>query len=50
MLAGPALLGQMLAQEAAEMGSERGHTAPPMSASQASAIWSMRTGVACKYQ
>ena len=30
MLACPALLGQMLAQEAAEIGSERGHAAPPM--------------------
>jgi hypothetical protein len=39
VLAGPALFGQMLAQEAAEMAGERGHGAPPMSsASPASAI------------
>ena len=51
MLAGPAFLGQMLAQEAGEMESERGHAMPPTSnASPASAIWPIRTGVACKYQ
>ena len=51
VLARSALLGQMLAQEASEIGGERGHAAPPMSsASLAAAIWPNRTGVACKYQ
>lgn len=51
MLVRPAFFGQVLAQEAAQLGGERGHAAPPMSnASPASAIWPIRVGVACKYQ
>src|SRR5262249_17226248 len=51
VLAGPALLWQMFAQEASNVRSERSHAAPPLSsASPASAIWPIRTGVACKYQ
>ena len=47
----PALFRQVLAQEAAQVGGERGHAAPPTSnASPALAIWAIRTGVACRYQ